>query len=72
MAPNPNLRAPEAAKYLRMSTSTLAKFRCYGGGPAYSKAGSRLVLYSLDDLVAWLKHRQCASTSCHTAMELNK
>lgn len=72
MPPNPILRAPEAAKYLRMSTSTLAKFRCYGGGPAYSKAGSRLVLYYQEDLVAWLKHRQCASTSSYAAMELNK
>jgi len=48
------LRSSEAAEYLRMGSSTLAKLRCYGGGPRFHKAGSRVVLYSLSDLDRWL------------------
>ena len=57
------LRTSEAALYLRMAESTLAKLRCYGGGPRYSKAGPRLVIYDRADLEAWLKSRSCGSTS---------
>ncbi len=56
-------RAPEAASYLGLSASTLAKMRLRGDGPAYSKAGPRIVVYDLDDLDAWLVARRRFSTS---------
>ena len=57
------LRVPEAAEYLGLSTSTLAKMRLRGDGPPYLKAGSRIVLYDLGDLEAWLATRRRFSTS---------
>ena len=57
------MRAPEAAKYLKVAESTLAKLRCYGGGPRFAKAGRRLVIYDRADLDAWLTNRTCRSTS---------
>lgn len=57
------LRCPEAADYLRLSSSTLAKMRVRGDGPRYSKAGPRVVLYSQDELDAWLATRVRRSTS---------
>jgi len=57
------MRAPEAAGYLRMAESTLAKLRCYGGGPRFAKAGPRLVIYDRADLDAWLADRIVHSTS---------
>ena len=62
-ADNTKLRASEAADYLRMATSTLAKLRCQGGGPRFAKAGPRLVIYDRADLDAWLAERMCHSTS---------
>ena len=62
------LRAPEAAKYLGSSTSTLAKMRLRGDGPPYSKVGPRIVLYDVDDLEVYLAARRRRSTSedpCH-------
>jgi hypothetical protein len=57
------MRTSEAACYLRMATSTLAKLRCYGGGPRFAKAGARLVIYDRADLDAWLADRWCQCTS---------
>ena len=55
-------RNPEAAKFLKMSTSTLAKWRHYGKGPRFLKCGSA-VLYRREDLEAWLNQRSYFSTS---------
>jgi predicted DNA-binding transcriptional regulator AlpA len=57
------LRAPEAADYLGLSTSTLSKMRLRGDGPPYLKAGSRIVLYSPEMLDAWLTASCRKSTS---------
>ena len=57
-----NLRPCEAAEYVRHAPQTLAKLRCYGGGPRYIKSG-RLVLYARADLDAWLESKKRASTS---------
>ena len=57
------LRAPEAATYLGMSQSTLAKMRLRGDGPAYSKAGPRIVIYNLKDIDDWLAKGRRWSTS---------
>lgn len=52
-APRQRLRAPAAAAYLGLSPSTLAKLRCAGGGPAFTKLG-RVVVYERYDLDAWV------------------
>ena len=60
---SPWLRPPAAGEYLGgVSTSTLAKWRLAGTGPAYSKA-SRIVLYNAADLDAYLSSRRRLSTS---------
>ena len=57
------LRAPEAAAYVGLSTSTLAKMRLRGDGPPFRKAGSRAVVYATEDLDAWLAAGKRHSTS---------
>lgn len=57
------LRTGEAAEYLRLAPSTLAKMRVRGDGPAYRKAGPRIVLYAREDLDLWLRSRIRRSTS---------
>jgi predicted DNA-binding transcriptional regulator AlpA len=60
---NSRLRAPEAADYLRLSTSTLAKMRLRGDGPQYIKSGPRIVVYERQHLDDWLTSRVRRSTS---------
>jgi predicted DNA-binding transcriptional regulator AlpA len=50
----------EAAAFLRLSESFLAKARMRGDGPRYRKL-SRAVRYAKADLEAWL--RSCTKTS---------
>ena len=57
------LRVSDAARYLGLSESTLAKMRLRGDGPPYSKAGARVVVYALADLEAFLDARRRTSTS---------
>jgi len=59
----PKLRAPQAARYIGLSASTLAKMRLRGDGPPYAKAGPRVVVYDTRDLDAWLIQRKRRSTS---------
>ncbi len=60
---SPWLRPPAAGEYLGgISTSTLAKWRLAGTGPAYSKAGSN-VIYGVPDLDDYLTSRRRLSTS---------
>ena len=54
------LTPKEAAVFLRVSASFLAKARMRGDGPRYRKL-SRSVRYSKADLLLWLK--ACAKTS---------
>ena len=56
------LSAADAAKQLNLSTSTLAKMRLGGSGPAYSKLGRRVV-YRLEDLESWISANRFQSTS---------
>lgn len=59
--PNVELLTPkEAARFLRLSESFLAKARMRGDGPRYRKL-SRAVRYLKSDLSDWLK--ACAKTS---------
>ena len=57
------LRAPEAAKYIGLSESTLAKRRLYGQPPAFLNLGGRAIGYAIDDLDAWLDSCRRRSTS---------
>jgi len=54
------LCAKEAATYLGLSTSTLAKKRMTGEGPIYHKLG-RKVIYDVRFLDEWME--LCARTS---------
>jgi excisionase family DNA binding protein len=56
------LTPPEAARYLRISTSTLSKFRVYGGGPTFTRVG-RAIRYPLTSLNAYMAARLVHSTS---------
>jgi predicted DNA-binding transcriptional regulator AlpA len=56
------LSAPEASQYLGISTSTLSKYRVFGGGPVFFKLGRRVV-YSKYDLDEWVEARRRLSTS---------
>lgn len=56
------LNARQVASRLGLSTSTLAKMRLSGGGPAYSKLGRR-VAYRLQDVEDWLAANRFQSTS---------
>jgi predicted DNA-binding transcriptional regulator AlpA len=51
--PARKLRVTEAAAFLNVSKSWLDKKRITGDGPAYIKAGRRVV-YDLSDLDAWV------------------
>lgn len=49
------LLTPKAvARLLSMSTSTLARWRSTGEGPAFQKVGKRVVRYARADVEAWL------------------
>jgi predicted DNA-binding transcriptional regulator AlpA len=56
------LRAPEAARYLGVSQSTLAKWRLYGTGPLFCKLGG-VVVYDVADLNEFTDSRRRLSTS---------
>ncbi|WP_395443823.1 helix-turn-helix transcriptional regulator [Caulobacter sp. UC70_42] len=64
------LLAPEAAKILRLTVSTLAKHRVYGTGPLYRKNGGRVV-YALADLQAWSRRGLRRSTSDRDAVAMS-
>lgn len=49
----PKLRAPAAAQFLGLAPATLAKLRCIGGGPPFTKLG-RAVVYEMADLEEWV------------------
>lgn len=52
----------EAASYLRIAKATLAKMRCWGGGPEYLKFG-RKIAYERAALDAWREQRRVRNTS---------
>ena len=57
------LRVPEAANYIGLSESTLAKRRLYGQPPAFLSLGGRAIGYAIDDLDSWLENCRRTSTS---------
>jgi predicted DNA-binding transcriptional regulator AlpA len=48
------LKSIEAANYLRVSRSTLAKWRMNESGPPPHHCGPRIVFYYKDEIDAWL------------------
>ncbi len=52
----------EAAQMLRLSPSTLHKWRIYGQGPAFVRVGSR-VFYEADELRKFIEAGRRRSTS---------
>jgi predicted DNA-binding transcriptional regulator AlpA len=52
----------ETSRYTRIALSTLAKLRCWGGGPPYLKLG-RKIGYQRTDVDEWLASRRACSTS---------
>jgi predicted DNA-binding transcriptional regulator AlpA len=60
------LRAVQAAYYLQVSRSTLAKWRMRGAGPPYHRCGPRIVYYYRDEIDSWLadcdRHAQLDQT----------
>jgi len=65
------LDTKEAAKYLKLGRSTLHKLRQSGGGPAFSKLGTRVV-YELTDLDEWAAARRCTSTADYAARQARR
>jgi hypothetical protein len=53
MLPDDALTEDEAARFLGVSPSFLAKRRCYGEGPAFVKYGGKRVVYLKADLEAY-------------------
>jgi hypothetical protein len=60
--------AAAAAGLMGLAPSTLAKMRCFGGGPPFLKLG-RKVVYRRADLADWLNARRVANT-CEAALSL--
>lgn len=56
------LRVAEAAQYCCLSKSTFDKLRLTNDGAVFIRVGGR-VLYSTDDLDAWLARHRVRSTS---------
>ena len=56
------LNTKEAAQHIGCAAITLAKLRCYGGGPTYHKIG-RSVRYTAADLDHWTAQCRRQSTS---------
>jgi predicted DNA-binding transcriptional regulator AlpA len=52
--PQDRLWAAEAAKYLNLSRSTLAKWRMRREGPPFHHCGPRLIYYVRQEIDAWL------------------
>jgi predicted DNA-binding transcriptional regulator AlpA len=57
------LLTDEAAKHVRLSSSSLEKARITGDGPPFIRIGSRRVAYLAEDLDRWLESRRRTSTS---------
>ena len=55
-------RTASAAKYCGSTQSTFEKWRVTGGGPVFIKLG-KTVIYSIEDLDAFLAERRYRSTA---------
>ena len=62
MIETPLMVEREAAEFLRLAAGTLQNKRIAGTGPAFVKAGAK-VLYLRDDLLKWAEAHRRTSTS---------
>jgi predicted DNA-binding transcriptional regulator AlpA len=62
------LRPPEAANYVGLSESTLAKRRLYGLPPQHLSLGGRAVGYDIRILDEWIEACRRQSTSQQSSM----
>jgi len=58
----------QAAEYLGLAVSTLNKWRCHGGGPAFIKMG-RAVRYKQADLESYISVHKTTTTSEYGEMK---
>ena len=63
------LNAEDAAQFLSLSQSTLAKMRLSGNSPRYVKMGRR-VAYRQNDLESWIETQSFRSTAEYTGGKL--
>lgn len=61
------MRVDEAARYVGLAASTLAKMRVRGDGPRYAKAGKRICVYDQIDLEDWIRSGARRSTSARSS-----
>jgi len=64
-------RPPEAAPYIGLSVSTLAKQRLRGDGPKFIRLSARAIGYLQADLDEWLAAKRCSSTSEYSSTAAN-
>ena len=67
--PGGRMDSDNAAKYLKLSTNTLAKMRSLGTGPRYIKKGG--IWYYRSDLDDWLKEGGKLSKSSHAKVRVS-
>ena len=53
----------QAASILSLSTRTLQRLRCVGGGPRFLRLSQASIRYRLSDLEAWISARIFSNTS---------
>jgi predicted DNA-binding transcriptional regulator AlpA len=63
MVPDNAMAEKDAARFLGVSTSYLAKRRVSGDGPQFVKYGSKRVVYLRSDLEAWRDARRRTTTA---------
>lgn len=61
--PNDLLNTSKAASVLGVSPGSLANQRYQGGGPTYSKLGTKTVRYRYEDLVSFIEQNKFQNTS---------
>lgn len=66
--PDGRMNTDSAARYVGLSTKTLAMMRCQGNGPQYIKRGR--VFYFKQDLDIWLNEGGRLSSTVQTAIKL--
>jgi predicted DNA-binding transcriptional regulator AlpA len=57
------LTESDAARYLKVTTRALQKWRYSGGGPKFVRISSRCIRYRMQDIESWLSGKLASSTS---------
>jgi len=73
MQPDDALNENEAARFLGVSPSYLAKRRCYGDGPMFVKYGGKRIAYLRPDLEAWrdAQRRRCTALTQRSDVQIS-